>query len=71
MTREKQIKNKWLGARVDEAIEAKVNAYINASDEMNMGILVRQGVLEFMVNHPIKDGNAKINVNNMPKPGEE
>lgn len=67
---EKQIKDKWLGARVDEAFEANVLAYIDASDEMNMGILVRQGVVEYMQNHPIKHSGAKANVNDVPKPGQ-
>jgi hypothetical protein len=66
---EKQIKDKHLAARIDDAMEAKVLAYIDASDEMNMGILVRQGVLEYMINHPIKTGNAKANVNDVPRPG--
>lgn len=70
MAKEKQIKDKWLGARVDEAFESKVLTYIDASDEMNMGILVRQGVLEYMANHPVKHSNAKANVNDVPKPGQ-
>lgn len=69
-TKEKQIKDKHLAARIDDAFEAKVLAYIDASDEMNMGILVRQGVLEFMQNHPIKHSNAKANVNDVPVPGQ-
>lgn len=52
--KDKPIKDRWLGARVDTATEAEVNTYLESADDMLMGDLVRKGVKEYMQNHPIK-----------------
>lgn len=50
----KQVKNKWLGARADDNLSAQVTRYIEASDNLTMGDLVREAVEEYMINHPVK-----------------
>lgn len=50
----KKIKEKYTGARVDDAYFATVLAYIEAA-EMTQGDLVRAALDEYMQNHPIKD----------------
>lgn len=65
----KQIKDKWLGARVDLQMDARVTAY-TAAAETTMGDLVRDAVNEYMVNHPVKHPDARANVNHVTKPGE-
>lgn len=68
---EKRIKDKWLGARVDDAMDIKVSAYLTGSDDpdLTMGSLVRMATLEYMANHPVKSASSKVNVNDVPKPG--
>ena len=48
----KKVKDKWLGARVDENLDGLVDTYIDAA-ELTMGELVRLAVVEYMNNHPI------------------
>lgn len=49
----KSIKDKWLGARVDAKMEAKVVDYIKIMDEIDgMGDFIRKAVNEFIANHP-------------------
>lgn len=66
----KAVKDKWLGARVDGPTDARVKKYTDDAD-MDMGELVRKGVDEYMINHPVKDPAKKANVNEVTKPGEE
>jgi hypothetical protein len=47
----KKLKDKWLGARVDEDLSSLVEVYIDAAD-MTMGDLVRKAVKEYMNSHP-------------------
>lgn len=47
----KPVKNKYLGARIDEATNTRIGAYIEAADT-NMGDLVRDAVDEYIINHP-------------------
>lgn len=49
----RKVKDKWIGARVDEDMENRVEKYIDSSDSLNLGELVRNAVEEYMVNHPI------------------
>lgn len=65
----KKVKNTWLGARADEDLETKVTAYIEKAD-MSMADLVRQGVIEYMHNHPIK-ADPKPDQTQVTKPGSE
>lgn len=67
MAREKKVKDKWLGARVDVVMEGKVSAYIEAAD-ISMGDLIRRSVNEYMVNHPQKQESS--NQTQLIKPGE-
>lgn len=64
----KQIKDKWLGARVDPAQYERVDDYIKANEELTMGDLVRKGVEEYMLNHPVKKPQASPT--DIKKPGE-
>jgi hypothetical protein len=66
--REKIVKDKWLGARVDKPTEEKVNEYLNASDDLTMGALVRKSVNEYMLNHPLKESTPDPTT--LTKPGE-
>lgn len=64
----KKVKTTWLGARADDELMAKVTAYTEAV-EMSQADLVREGVLEYMRNHPIK--KQVPNQTDIAKPGEE
>lgn len=66
--REKIVKDKWLGARVDAPTEVKVNEYLGASDDLTMGALVRKSVNEYMLNHPLKEPTPDPTT--LTKPGE-
>lgn len=68
MAKDKPIKNKWLGARADEALNAEVTAYLEASDDLTMGALVRKAVKEYMLNHPHKEPQPTAAT--ITKPGE-
>ncbi len=68
MAKDKPIKDKWLGARVDKPTEQKVNAYLDASDDLTMGALVRKSVNEYMLNHPLKEQTTDPTI--LTKPGE-
>lgn len=48
----RKIKDKWIGARADEDLEALVDRYTEAAD-ISMGDLVRKAVKEYMLNHPL------------------
>lgn len=48
----RKIKDKWIGARADEDLEALVDTYADAAD-ISMGDLVRKSVREYMLTHPI------------------
>lgn len=50
----KKVKEKQIYVRVDDAELAKINAYVEAAD-LTVSDLVRLGIGEYMVNHPIKD----------------
>lgn len=54
----RKVKDKWLGARVDEDLSVTVSNYLQASD-LNLGDLVREGVKEYMLNHPVKPPQVK------------
>ena len=47
------IKDKWLGARVDEALYVSVDSYVKTV-EISMGDLLRLAVEEYLNNHPVK-----------------
>jgi hypothetical protein len=47
----KRVKDKWLGARVDNDMSQRVVDYTERS-EMDMADLVRDAVEEYMINHP-------------------
>lgn len=64
----KKVKDTWLGARADDELMAKVTAYVDAVD-MSQADLVREGVLEYMRNHPIKKPVPDQTA--ITKPGEE
>lgn len=49
----KKVKNKTLHTRVDEALDARINAY-TAAAEMDRGELIRRATDEYMANHPVK-----------------
>jgi len=68
MAKDKPIKDKWLGARVDGPTEVKVNTYLDASDDLTMGALVRKSVNEYILNHPLKE--PKADPTTLTKPGE-
>jgi cAMP phosphodiesterase len=61
----KLTKDKWLGARADADLDAKVTEYIDAAD-ISMGDLIRRSVKEYLLNHPIKQPEPEVNL----KPGE-
>lgn len=46
------LKDKWLGARVDDALFKEVNEYVDVADT-SMGDLVRKAVKEYMWSHPV------------------
>ena len=60
----KLTKDKWLGARADADLDAKVTEYIDAAD-ISMGDLIRRSVKEYLLNHPIKQSEPEVNL----KPG--
>lgn len=68
MVKDKPIKDKWLGTRVDKSTEARVNEYIDASDELTIGALMRKSVNEYMLNHPLKKQTPDPTT--LTKPGE-
>lgn len=68
MAKDKPIKNKWLGTRVDSPTEEKVNAYLDASDDLTMGALLRKSVNEYILNHPLKE--QRPDPTTLTKPGE-
>lgn len=61
----KQLRDKWLGARVTDAFVEQVDDYLELA-ELNQAELVRQSVVEYMANHPVKKPIAKLT-----KPGGE
>ena len=65
----KQVKDRWLGARVDAATDKRVSDYTEAA-EINMGDLVRDAVNEYIINHPVKNPLGKVDVSKLNKPGE-
>lgn len=67
MANNKPVKDKWLGARADAPLEAKVSAYIEAAD-ITMGDLIRKSVNEYMNNHPVRAPQPDQTTLN--KPGE-
>lgn len=68
MVKDKPTKDRWLGARVDASTEAKVSAYLEASDDLTMGAMVRRAVNEYILNHPLKE--QKPDPTTLTKPGE-
>lgn len=50
----KPLKTKYIGARVDIIFETTIAAYLEAAD-IGMGDLVRKSLKEFMSQHPIKE----------------
>jgi hypothetical protein len=50
----KKLKEKWLGVRVDNETYETIQEYVKATDSYIAG-LVRDAVLEYMVNHPVND----------------
>ena len=51
----RQLKSKWLGARIDDNSYDKIIAYIDTSTDIDgMGDLLRRAVMEYLANHPIK-----------------
>lgn len=61
----KPLRDKWLGARVTEATINQVDEYLELA-ELNQAELIRQAVLEYMANHPVKKPRAQLT-----KPGGE
>lgn len=51
---DKPIKDRYIGARVDEVFGGEVNNYLEHLDDTTMGDLIRKALKEFMFNHPIK-----------------
>lgn len=49
----KPIREKWLGARVTVAFVQQVDDYLELA-ELNQAELIRQSVVEYMANHPVK-----------------
>lgn len=49
----KKLKDRWLGARVDEDLISLVEVFIDAA-EITMGDLVRKATKEYMLNHPME-----------------
>lgn len=63
----RQVKSKWLGARVDAELEAKVAIYTETTDT-TMGDLLRKAIKEYLDNHPIK--TPRVDRTKPTKPGE-
>jgi hypothetical protein len=51
---DKPVKDRYVGARVDEFFDKELTAYLSASEDLTMGDMVRKSLKEFMLNHPIK-----------------
>lgn len=69
----KEVKDKYLGARVTGTKYAAIETYTDAA-EINMGDLLRAAVDEYMVNHPVKVPRSKADyplLNDFNKPGKE
>lgn len=47
------VKSKWIGSRVDDAMDATVTDYTTKAD-ITTGQLIRRALVEYMANHPIK-----------------
>lgn len=62
------VKDKWLGARIDTVTDSRVVEYLEATDTI-MGDLVRDAVLEYMDNHPVKQEVESLA--DQLKPGKE
>lgn len=61
----KQLRDKWLGARTTAAFLEQIDDYLELA-ELNQAELVRQSVVEYMANHPVKKPLPKLT-----KPGTE
>lgn len=48
------IKDRYIGARVDEVFGGEVDNYLSYLDDVTMGDLIRKSVKEYMLNHPLK-----------------
>lgn len=48
----KKVKNVRILTRVDEAFKAEAQEYVTAA-HMDLAELIRQGMIEYMVRHPI------------------
>jgi len=48
-------KDEQIYVRVDKAERAKIDAYVAATDNLDVSKLVRVAVAEYMVNHPAKE----------------
>lgn len=65
----KRTKDKQIYVRVDDVESEKINAYVEASGNLDVSKLIRVAVAEYMINHPIKGSDnspTKLKV-----PGEE
>lgn len=60
----KPVKDKWFGARYSAGTLAPIHEYLKIA-EMDGAELIRQAVVEYMANHPVKKPKAPINL----KPG--
>lgn len=61
----KQLQDRWLGARVTDAFVKQVDDYLELA-ELNQAELIRQSVVEYMANHPVKKPRQLVT-----KPGGE
>jgi hypothetical protein len=54
-----RVKDKWLAARIDEALATRVADYLTKADHLDsMGDFLRRAAREYMDNHPIKSGQS-------------
>ena len=51
----KNLKTKWLGARVDDDMSERVTTYIDKADGIDMAILIRLAVDEYIKRHPVME----------------
>lgn len=51
---DKPIKDRYVGARVDQTFGRELDNYVDNVDDMTMGDLIRKALREFMANHPLK-----------------
>lgn len=65
----RQIKDKWLGTRVDGPYLLRVRSYADGAG-LDVSDLVRDSVDEYMSNHPLKDEATRVNASKITKPGE-